>query len=260
MAEPARRQTAAEEAPPYDPTGDRAHARRAARSARGARRAQAGGPARAHPLLHRHPRAPRRGRRARVLRLAGRWRSSSGSDAGTGRPLRLPRAALPSAAARSPTRARPRAIWTAGGRIAWVAGLVLMLSSFMGWYVGSGEGLTISVIGWHTGDARQARLLPRRRRHSPRSPARGRDRASARDSGEPGHNRDRRGLDDLRPDSADLDPRPVPAGRRPWNRDLDRARGSDRRHLRRAASSRRRAMTIPPTSRPSIAPPSTSSG
>jgi len=26
-----------------------------------------------------------------------------------------------------------------------------MLSSFMGWYAGSGEGLTISVIGWHTG-------------------------------------------------------------------------------------------------------------
>ena len=45
----------------------------------------------------------------------------------------------------------PATIWTAGGRIAWVSGLVLMLSSFMGWYAGSGEGLTISVIGWHTG-------------------------------------------------------------------------------------------------------------
>ena len=45
----------------------------------------------------------------------------------------------------------PASIWTAGGRIAWVAGLVLMLSSFMGWYAGSGEGLTIAVIGWHTG-------------------------------------------------------------------------------------------------------------
>jgi hypothetical protein len=39
-------------------------------------------------------------------------------------------------------------IWTAGARIAWVAGLVLMLSSFMDWYAGSGE---IAVIGWHTG-------------------------------------------------------------------------------------------------------------
>ena len=26
-----------------------------------------------------------------------------------------------------------------------------MLSTLMGWYVGSGDGLTISVIGWHTG-------------------------------------------------------------------------------------------------------------
>jgi hypothetical protein len=48
----------------------------------------------------------------------------------------------------------PRAgagIWTAGARISWVAGLVLMLSSFTDWYAGSGEGLTIGVIGWHTG-------------------------------------------------------------------------------------------------------------
>jgi hypothetical protein len=48
----------------------------------------------------------------------------------------------------------PRAgggIWTAGARISWVAGLILMLSSFMDWYAGSGEGLTIGVIGWHTG-------------------------------------------------------------------------------------------------------------
>ncbi len=34
----------------------------------------------------------------------------------------------------------------------WVAGLVLALSSFMGWYAGSSlEGPTLSVIGWHTG-------------------------------------------------------------------------------------------------------------
>jgi hypothetical protein len=42
-------------------------------------------------------------------------------------------------------------IWTAGARISWVAGLVLMVSSFTDWYAGSGEGLTIGVIGWHTG-------------------------------------------------------------------------------------------------------------
>ena len=43
-------------------------------------------------------------------------------------------------------------IWSSGGRIAWVAGLILMLSSFMAWYSGSSiEGPTLSVIGWHTG-------------------------------------------------------------------------------------------------------------
>ena len=43
-------------------------------------------------------------------------------------------------------------IWSAGQRVAWVAGLVLLLSSFMSWYSGSSvEGPTLSVIGWHTG-------------------------------------------------------------------------------------------------------------
>ena len=41
--------------------------------------------------------------------------------------------------------------WGLGERLAWVAGLVLALSSFTGWYSGSGEGVTISVMGWHTG-------------------------------------------------------------------------------------------------------------
>ena len=48
-----------------------------------------------------------------------------------------------------PTRA-PRLVGI-GTQLSWVAGLVLALSSFMGWYSGSGEGPTISVIGWHTG-------------------------------------------------------------------------------------------------------------
>lgn len=44
------------------------------------------------------------------------------------------------------------AIWAHGGRIAWIAGLILMLSSFMSWYAGkSVEGPTLAVIGWHTG-------------------------------------------------------------------------------------------------------------
>jgi hypothetical protein len=42
-------------------------------------------------------------------------------------------------------------IWAAGERITALAGFVLMLSTFMGWYAGSEEGPTIAVIGWHTG-------------------------------------------------------------------------------------------------------------
>lgn len=42
-------------------------------------------------------------------------------------------------------------IWAAGERVTWVAGLVLALSSFMDWYAGHGVGVTLSVIGWHTG-------------------------------------------------------------------------------------------------------------
>ena len=64
------------------------------------------------------------------------------------------------AAGQPPPTARPPlsqlrpagGIWSAGQRVAWVAGLVLLLSSFMSWYSGSSvEGPTLSVIGWHTG-------------------------------------------------------------------------------------------------------------
>jgi hypothetical protein len=42
--------------------------------------------------------------------------------------------------------------WTIGGRLTWVAGLVLALSSFTDWYAGpSTTGPTLSVIAWHTG-------------------------------------------------------------------------------------------------------------
>jgi hypothetical protein len=42
-------------------------------------------------------------------------------------------------------------LWAAGGRITWISGLVLALSSFMGWYAGSGVGVKLAVIGWHSG-------------------------------------------------------------------------------------------------------------
>jgi hypothetical protein len=45
----------------------------------------------------------------------------------------------------------PGGLWAAGERITWVAGLVLALSSFMDWYAGSGVGVKLAVIGWHTG-------------------------------------------------------------------------------------------------------------
>jgi len=48
-------------------------------------------------------------------------------------------------------RVRPEGIWAAGDRITWIAGLILALSTFMDWYAGSGVGIKLAVIGWHTG-------------------------------------------------------------------------------------------------------------
>ena len=48
-------------------------------------------------------------------------------------------------------RTAPSGLWAAGERITWIAGLVLALSSFMDWYAGSGVGVKLAVIGWHTG-------------------------------------------------------------------------------------------------------------
>jgi hypothetical protein len=42
-------------------------------------------------------------------------------------------------------------VWGAGERLTWLAGLVLALSTLMGWYVGNVDDPTIAVIGWHTG-------------------------------------------------------------------------------------------------------------
>jgi hypothetical protein len=42
-------------------------------------------------------------------------------------------------------------LWASADRVILIAGLVLALSSFMGWYAGSGQGVNLAVIGWHTG-------------------------------------------------------------------------------------------------------------
>ncbi|MBA2474422.1 MAG: hypothetical protein H0V40_00480 [Actinobacteria bacterium] len=49
------------------------------------------------------------------------------------------------------TRRAGAGLWVLGERLAWVSGLVLAVSAFTGWYAGSGVGLNLSVIGWHTG-------------------------------------------------------------------------------------------------------------
>ena len=45
----------------------------------------------------------------------------------------------------------PPTVLAIGGTLTWLSGLVLALSSLMGWYVGTDSGITLSVIGWHTG-------------------------------------------------------------------------------------------------------------
>jgi hypothetical protein len=42
--------------------------------------------------------------------------------------------------------------WSIGGRLTWVAGLVLTISAFTDWYAGpNSTGPTLAVIAWHTG-------------------------------------------------------------------------------------------------------------
>ena len=49
-------------------------------------------------------------------------------------------------------------LWGAGERLTWLAGLVLALSTLMGWYVNDLD-LTTAVIGWHTGALAKIVLL-----------------------------------------------------------------------------------------------------
>jgi hypothetical protein len=41
--------------------------------------------------------------------------------------------------------------WSIGARLTWLSGLLLAVSAFTDWYAGSGDGITVSIIGWHTG-------------------------------------------------------------------------------------------------------------
>ncbi len=45
----------------------------------------------------------------------------------------------------------PVGLYALGERVTWIAGLILALSTFMDWYAGSGVGIKLAVIGWHTG-------------------------------------------------------------------------------------------------------------
>jgi len=47
--------------------------------------------------------------------------------------------------------ARPGGWPSLGGRLVFLFGLLLALSTLTGWYSGAGSGYTISVIGWNTG-------------------------------------------------------------------------------------------------------------
>jgi hypothetical protein len=51
----------------------------------------------------------------------------------------------------SPRRPSVRSISGPGEALAWVAGLVLAVSAFTGWYAWDGDIATVAVIGWHTG-------------------------------------------------------------------------------------------------------------
>ena len=55
------------------------------------------------------------------------------------------------ARAPKPVRAPSDGLWAAGDQVTWVAGLVLAVSAFTDWYAGSGVGVKLAVIGWHTG-------------------------------------------------------------------------------------------------------------
>jgi hypothetical protein len=52
-------------------------------------------------------------------------------------------------ASRFPLGAGTLHAWS--GRLTFIFGLALTISALTGWYSGTGEGTTVSIIGWHTG-------------------------------------------------------------------------------------------------------------
>jgi hypothetical protein len=67
-------------------------------------------------------------------------------------PEEPPRPAEPVPAQPEPfPRRAGEGLWSIGERLTGLAALILAISSFTGWYAGSGDGLNLSVIGWHTG-------------------------------------------------------------------------------------------------------------
>ena len=155
---------------------------------------------------------------------------------------------------------RPAAtgFWALGGRLAWVAGLVLTISAFTDWYAGPNTaGPTLAVIAWHTGTLGKLVFaiglvllgLAVAREFGFELPPSVPESLVVIALG--------LALDDLRPDPADLDPGLDSAARRPRDRHLDQPAGEPGRNRGRSLASFRRAVA---TSTPSAAPPSTSSG
>jgi hypothetical protein len=62
-----------------------------------------------------------------------------------------PEPVAPSASQRYGRSSTADGIWGMGDRIVWLSALILALSTFMDWYAGSGVGVKLAVIGWHTG-------------------------------------------------------------------------------------------------------------
>ena len=72
----------------------------------------------------------------------------------------------------------PTASGAPGTASTWLAGLILALSTFMGWYAGSGVGVKLAVIGWHTGTIGKLVVFIGLATVSIVAPPRGGDRAS----------------------------------------------------------------------------------